>query len=130
MSIAAFVILRPASLMGEFSWPALLAGSAILVVFTGFTEELIFRGLLQSVASEVYGSLAGILISSSIFAVMYFASLSLVYVVFISLVGLFFSLCVRLSGSIWGVTLAHSLMNVGLIIIWPLVMNGLENSAL
>jgi membrane protease YdiL (CAAX protease family) len=41
---------------------------------------------------------------------MYMGSLSLSYVLFIGLVGLFFSWCVKRTGSIWGVVLAHSLL--------------------
>ena len=88
------------------------------MVFTGFVEEIIFRGMLQQVANEILGG-AGVLCSSILFAIMYTGSLSLSYMLFIGLVGLFFGWCVNRTGSIWGVILAHSILNIGMILVWP-----------
>ena len=124
LSMAAFFILRPEPLISEVDWPTIIIGAAILTIFTGFTEEFIFRGLLQHVASKALGSRAAVLYSSILFAIMYTGSLSLGYVLFIALAGLFFGYCVNKSGSIWGVVLAHSIMNIGMVFIWPFVVNG------
>lgn len=124
LGMAAFNILRPEPLIGELDWLAILAGAAILVIFTGFTEELIFRGLLQQVTSEIFGGWAGVLFSSVLFMAMYVGSLSWAYVAFTGLVGLFFGFCVHKTGSIWGVALAHSLMSIGLLIVWPILSSG------
>lgn len=121
LSVAAFLILPPNPLASR--WWEVAIGSVILVLFTGFVEEIIFRGLLQQVIAEVFGQI-GILYSSILFAVMYIGSLSAVYVLFVGLTGLFFSWCVNRTGSIWGVVVAHSLISVGTVFIWPLPVNG------
>jgi membrane protease YdiL (CAAX protease family) len=59
------------------------------------------------------------LYSSILFATMYIGSLSLSYVIFMGLVGLFFSWCVYRTASLWGVTLAHGVMMAGMLLVWP-----------
>lgn len=123
LSMAAFFILRPDPLIGEVSGSTIMIGAAILTIFAGFTEEFIFRGLLQQVVGEVFDGRAATLYSTILFAIMYIGSLSLSYVLFIALVGLFFAYCVNKSGSLWGVVLAHSIMNVGMVFVWPFIVN-------
>jgi membrane protease YdiL (CAAX protease family) len=118
LSMAAFLLLRPEAPIARLDWREMAIGSLILIVFTGFTEEILFRGMLQQVANEALGQ-AGILCSSILFAVMYIGSLSLSYVLFIGLVGLFFGWCVNQTGSIWGVVLAHSMLSIGMMLVWP-----------
>jgi len=103
LSIAAYLILRPKPLLDGLDWRAVTSGVIILLIFTGFTEELLFRGLLQRVANEIFGR-AGVLCSTAVFVTMYLGSLSLSYVLFIGLVGLFFGWCVQRTGSIWGLS--------------------------
>ncbi len=119
LSLAAFSILRPAPVVDVTYWPDLLALAAAVVIFGGFMEELIFRGLFQQVVGEVFGGAAAVILSSFLFAVLYLGSLSVGYILFVGLVGVYFGYCVHKTGSIWGVTLAHSVMNLGLIIFLP-----------
>ena len=118
LGLGAFLLLRPQPLDGVADWHALLIGSAILLIFTGFTEEVIFRGLLHHIAIDLFGRV-GLFYSSALFAIMYIGSLSPTYILFIGLVGLFFGWCVDRTHSIWGVALAHGLLNIGLILMWP-----------
>ncbi len=121
LGLAAFVILRPKPLVATPQWPAMLAGAAILVAFAGFVEELLFRGLVQQVAVEVYGSL-GLIVGSVLFASVYAGSLSYVFVLYAGCVGLLFGLLVKRTGSIWGVVAAHGILNVGSMLVWPLLL--------
>lgn len=118
LSFVAFSLLRPLPLIDKSNSISLAVGSIILIIFTGFTEEVIFRGVLQRVGDEIFGR-AGILYVNVLFAIMYIGSLSLVYVFFIGLLGLFFSWCVNQTKSIWGVVFAHSMLNIGLLLILP-----------
>lgn len=118
LSLMAFLILRPDPLWPQFDWFQFAIGCVILMIFTGLTEEVIFRGMLQQVLVEMFG-LKGIALSSTLFAVMYIGSLSPVYVLFVGLVGLFFGWCVNRTNSLWGVVLAHALLNVGMLLAWP-----------
>jgi membrane protease YdiL (CAAX protease family) len=122
LSIVAFLLLRPEPSVANFDWRNLAVGSLILMIFVGFVEEIIFRGLLHRVTREMFGRL-GIYCSSVLFAAMYIGSLSPGYVIFIGLVGLFFGWCVSRTGSIVGVTLAHGVLNIGAMLVWPFLIN-------
>jgi len=101
-----------------FHGSTIAIGVAILIVFTGFAEELLFRGLLQHLAGEVFGSM-GFLLSSLLFAIVYLGALDGTYILFVALAGLLFGWCVRRTGSIWGVVGAHSAISVGVAYVWP-----------
>jgi uncharacterized protein len=83
-----------------------LVDALILLLFVGFTEELLFRGVLQQVAVDVFGR-AGLVWSSALCACMSLGSLAPSYVLFMLLVGLFFAWCVERTGALWGVAVAH-----------------------
>jgi membrane protease YdiL (CAAX protease family) len=121
LSIAAFFILRPKPIIPSLNGVDIIIGSLILVVFAGFTEEVIFRGLLQHVVREALGRL-GLLYSSALFAIMYSGSLSGRYVLFMGAVGLLFSWGVDRTGSLWGVVVAHGILNVGQLLVWPVLL--------
>lgn len=111
-------ILRPAPLLPAFSWGAFALASLSLLIFTGFSEELIFRGLLQTVAWPLLGRWT-IFYVSLLFAVLHIGYLSVVDVLFVFAVGWLFAYIVRWDGSILGVTLAHGLTNITLFLIMP-----------
>lgn len=120
LSILAFLILRPDPLSAELGLREAIVGSVILIIFTAFLEEFIFRGLLQGVAVGMFGR-AGILYSSALFAATYIGSLSLSYVLYMASIGLFFGWGVHRTRSIWGAVIAHSILSVGMVSGWPLV---------
>lgn len=113
-----YAILEPHVLVSGLSLSALWWPALSLLIFTGFTEELIFRGLLQPLAIETLGRPALIFVSL-LFAVLHVGYLSLSDVVFVFAVGLLFAYIVRWSGSIVGVTLAHGLTNMLLLLVLP-----------
>jgi uncharacterized protein len=95
-------------------WSNALLSVAILVIFVAFAEEVLFRGLLQRVAGEILGR-GGLLLSSLLYVAMCLSVPSWSYLLFIGLTGAFLGWCVARTGSIWGVVLAHSMINVGAI---------------
>ena len=107
-------------LIARFDGPYLAAAATTLGVCVGLAAELVFRGLLQHVASPLFGRL-GLLWSAAAFASMYTGSLSPSYVAFMGVVGLFFGWCVQRTGSLWGVVLAHGGLIVGMTCVWPFV---------
>jgi membrane protease YdiL (CAAX protease family) len=115
---AEYALLGPPQLLVAFSWNALLLLAIVLLIFTGFFEELIFRGLLQSVALPAMGRWA-LLYVSLLFAAMHIGYLSASAVAFALALGLIFAYAARWSGSIVGVGLAHGLANVTLFILMP-----------
>lgn len=113
-----YVILRPAPLLISFSWTSFWLLSLSLIVFTGFTEELIFRGLLQTLAAPMIGRGALVFVAL-LFAVLHTGYLSVADVLFVFAVGLLFAYLVRWGGSILGVTLAHGITNIMLFVAMP-----------
>lgn len=119
LSYVGFILLRPRPVTASVDWPSMLAGAVILIVFSAFTEEIIFRGLVLRVLTEAIGP-SGALLSSLLFASMYIGSRSIGYVLLIGVTGLFFARCVTRTGSIWGVVASHSMFIIGVALVWPL----------
>jgi hypothetical protein len=114
-------ILRPEPLVLTFEWTDLLWPALILLVSTGLLEELIFRGLLQRAAIDFLG-IWGIGFVAILFAVLHTGYRSLLDVLFVGAVGLFFGWVVHRTRSLLGVTLAHGLTNIILFLIMPFVL--------
>ena len=90
-----------------------------MVVYTGFVEELAFRGLMQYYAVRTMGWW-GILLITTIFGVMHIGNLNYLDVLLAFTVGGIYALVVRKTCSIYGVSLSHGLVNVTLFLIAPL----------
>ena len=118
---AEYLILHPEPLAPELSWAAVWQPALILFVCTGLLEELIFRGLLQRAAGDTLGRWA-VPYVALLFAVLHVGYRSLLDVVFVLVVGLFFGWVVERTRSLLGVTLAHGLTNAVLFLIMPHVM--------
>jgi hypothetical protein len=113
-----YLILKPDPLIDSFSWGAVWVPALILLVGTGFTEEIVFRGVMQSAAREALGG-ATIVYVSAVFAVLHIGYQSVLDVAFVFAVALFFAWVVMRTRSILGVTLSHSITNVALFLIVP-----------
>ena len=93
------------------------------MICTGFAEELIFRGMMQQTVTEVLGRGWGIFYVAALFAVLHVGYHSLIDVVFVFGVAIFFGLTRAHTGSIVGVSLAHGMTNILLFLTMPLGMN-------
>jgi len=116
-----YVILRPEPLATSLTLDQIWFPALVLFIFTGFLEEIIFRGVMQRAATESLGRL-GVLYVSIVFAVLHLGYQSVLDVVFVFLVAMFFGFVVTRTRSILGVTIAHGLTNIGLFIFFPLVL--------
>ena len=92
----------------------------VLTIFTGLMEEILFRGLLPDAAERFFGPMTGMFGASVVFAVFNLGG-GLWFAIFALYYGFMFSLIVRRTGSLVGVTIAHGLLNTGLLVIWPQV---------
>ena len=119
LGLAEYFILHPHPLVPVLSLPDIFLPALILLVCTGFTEELIFRGIMQKAAGDLLGQKTALVLVSFIFAALHITHLSAVDVVFVFVVAVFFSAVVRRTGSLIGVTLAHGLTNIALYLILP-----------
>lgn len=122
LSLVAFSILRPDPLVESFTWSAFLAAGAMLLVFTGFVEEVLFRGLVQGAFLELFGQPRAIALTSAFFAAVYLGSRSALYVAFMGFVGLVFGWAAATTRALVGVSVAHGLLTVGAILVWPLIL--------
>lgn len=113
-------ILKPAPLLATLTWDRLGISVLIVVVSTGLLEEVIFRGLIQRAAVEAMGE-RGIVYTAVVYATLHLGYRSSLDVIFVLGVGLFFGLVVLKTGSLVGVTLAHGLANVMLLIVMPVL---------
>lgn len=84
---------------------------AIAVPFVVLLEELVFRGLLQRVATS-RSRLIGIVAPSVLYAAMYFGSGSASVVLFMGITGIIFGVMVSRQHSLWGVLGAHMILRV------------------
>jgi membrane protease YdiL (CAAX protease family) len=118
LGIGEYLIFRPAPLAERFTVGDIAMPALILLIFTGFEEELIFRGIMQRAALRSLGRW-GLVYISAVFAVLHIGYLSILDVVFVFLVGLLFALFVLRTRSLFGVTLAHGAVNITLFLIVP-----------
>lgn len=125
LGVLEYAILQPAPLIRPFGWLEVAGAALVLLIFTGFTEELIFRGVFQSLAIPVLGRWSLIYVAL-LFAVLHIGYLSLFDVVFVFAVGWLFAYIVYWSGSILGVTLAHGLTNIFLFLVMPYLAEDLS----
>jgi membrane protease YdiL (CAAX protease family) len=99
------------------------AGVVALVVFAAFTEELLFRGLLQSIAIETFGIWRlGLTYAAAMSAVMYLGSGSLPYTIAVGAYGLLLGATIVRGGSLWGAIASHGLAIVGMAFVWPFMV--------
>lgn len=117
-----YLILRPEPLVASFTLQQIWLPAIILLCTTGFVEELIFRGVLQQLAEPVMGSSWGIIYVSLLFAVLHLGFFSLLDVVFVMIIALFYSAVVKRTGSLIGVTLSHGIANTLLFLVEPFVL--------
>lgn len=83
----------------------------VMVVFVGFGEELIFRGLLQSSVGKQYGKYAAIAVSALMFSLMHSGYHSVLYLFFVLGVGLVLAYVYERTSSLGLVALMHGILN-------------------
>ncbi len=115
-----FILTEEAQATGLVLQETWLLAAFLLMVCTGFVEELIFRGVLQRSAVEAFGWW-GIIYVSLLFAVVHLIHQSLIDIAFVFVIAIFFGWVVKKTGSIFGVTLSHGIANIVLFLVAPLL---------
>jgi membrane protease YdiL (CAAX protease family) len=124
LGVLEYSILAPRVPLAAPTAGGLALVAVTLTVFTGMSEELFFRGILQSLGLRALGPSA-LLYVSLLFGALHIGYLSLVDIVFVSTVGLLFALAIAQGAALWATTLAHGVTNVILLQIAPLHAGGL-----
>lgn len=114
-----FFILRPAALIPALEAVNFIIAAVILLLATGFIEELLFRLAIQYNAIKNLGVMPGIAFTAFIFAVMHIGWKSILDLIFVFCVGIFYGLTFYKTRNILGITFSHGLTNVVLFLIMP-----------
>ncbi len=114
-----YTILQPKPLIPVLNPETLLFASIILIISTGFAEELLFRGILQKNAQNVIGPLYGLLYIAILFTALHIGWNSIYDLIFVFSVGLFYGIAFYKTKSIIGTTLSHGISNTFLFLIVP-----------
>jgi uncharacterized protein len=114
-----YVILRPDPLADGAGAGLIALSVVILLIGTGVMEEFVFRGVLQRAAQGVFPGVTGLVYVSLLFAVLHIGHKSVLDVVFVVGVALWFGAVVRRTGTILGVSLAHGITNAVLLVLIP-----------
>jgi membrane protease YdiL (CAAX protease family) len=114
-----YLILKPEPLISEFSWRGVVVPALVLIVATGFAEEVVFRGVIQREA-EALGAW-GWVYTAILSSVLQMGHHSILHWFVALAMALFFGWIVKRSGSILGVSLSHGLVNIGLYLLFPFI---------
>ncbi len=117
-----YTILRPQAWVTGDTITTVLAGGAVMFFSTGLAEELIFRGIMLRRAMELLGQLRGVLFVTAVFAAMHIFYRNLVDLTFVFCVGLLYAFVVVRTKNLWGAIMSHTLANVVLYLIAPLLL--------
>jgi membrane protease YdiL (CAAX protease family) len=121
LGVPAYLIAGPLDLGHGGGIVGLAIASVVVVVFVGFFEELLFRGLIQSAGTALF-SRGGVVLSVGLTALMYSASLNPRYIVFAALVATLFGLVARRSGSIAAPIAGHAALALMQLVVLPIIV--------
>ncbi|MFH1584412.1 MAG: CPBP family intramembrane glutamic endopeptidase [Actinomycetota bacterium] len=115
-----YYILKPEPIISSLNLKEIIIPGLIFLIFTGFLEELIFRGIIQNTIEKAFQNFTLVYVAT-LFAALHIGNRSLTHTIFVFIVGLFFSWVVKKTGSLLGVTLSHGLINIFLYLIFPFI---------
>lgn len=122
LGTAEYFILKPPALIPHFTPQWVLIGALILIISTGFAEELLFRGIIQKNVENVFGCAFGLIYTSLIFTTMHIGWNSFLDLIFVFLVAMFYGYAFQKTRSLLGITLSHGISNTFLFLIVPFLV--------
>jgi membrane protease YdiL (CAAX protease family) len=121
-SLVGYFALRPTILALADPATALAAIAGLLVAAA--VEELLFRGILQAAALDVFGDATrGVAYAAAISALLYLGAGSLLYVALMLGLSLMWGFAVARGASLVSTTASHTTFLVGAGILWPLLLH-------
>ena len=120
-----YLILRPQALISTFDMGTVLFASIILIISTGFAEELLFRGILQTNAEKVLGNTFGLFYIALLFTALHIGWNSTLDLIFVFSVAIFYGYTFQKTKSLLGITLSHGISNTFLFLIVPFIFPAL-----
>ena len=119
--ILEYLVLRPEPLITSLTLELVWLPAIIIITTTGLVEELIFRGVLQKLAEPAMG-IWGLIYISLIFAVLHVGFLSILDVILVLFIALFFAAIVKRTQSLIGVIVSHGITNTVLFLVAPFIL--------
>lgn len=113
-------ILTPEALIPAWNLGNVLLIGIVMVVFVGFTEELLFRGVLQPALEAQLGQRSGLLVATFVFGIMHSGYQLPAELLFAFGIGLLFGILYDKTDSLVLVTLLHGILNVFLLAVIPI----------
>jgi membrane protease YdiL (CAAX protease family) len=123
--IVEYLILSPDQIItweGANRWQDLIFPALMIIIGTGFMEELIFRGIIQQSAEKLFGKGIAIIYAAVIFAILHIGWQSAVDVLFVFIAGAFWGWVFSHTRSIIGISLSHGLTNIILFLVLPALL--------
>ena len=90
---------------------------------TGILEEFLFRGLIQKTSIDLYGRGFGLFFTTVSFMIMHIGWDSILDVLFVGVVGLFYSFVILRTKSLVSISISHTMVNLSLFILAPTMLN-------
>lgn len=107
-----YSIIAPEALITGWEPGQILLLSAVMLLFVGFVEEVLFRGILQRALTNSLGFWPGILLASFLFGMMHSAYASGPELAFAGVIGFVFGYIYVQTKSILLITVIHGLLNI------------------
>lgn len=120
LGVVEFLVLRPLPILYNPTLWQIVEPAIYLIIGTGLMEELVFRGILQQVAEEHFGTNPSILFSAAIFAIMHIGWQSALDLLIVFVAGVYWGWIFARTRSIFGITISHGVTNILLFLILPL----------
>lgn len=123
IGLGQYFILKPDPLITELTWHTVWFPALVLLITTGYLEELLFRGLLLHAATILVGNWRGVLLTATLTALMQLSHLSLRNLASVFAIAVLYGVIVVRTRSLVGVTLMHGITNISLFLLWPFWLN-------
>lgn len=118
-----YLILRPAPSFPTFEVRYLLRDTIYMLLFVGFGEELLFRGLIQVDLMKVFGTRWGLVLAAAMFAVMHLTWRSIPELFFVFAAGLVLGYVYWRTKSLTLPIIIHAANNVMLVAVLPYLIS-------
>jgi membrane protease YdiL (CAAX protease family) len=117
-------LVQPFPWVEKLALPEVLTSVAVLALATGLTEELLFRGLVQRAASDLFGARIAIPVVALLSAILAVTSWSVAGLALGIGAAMYFAILTDTTRSIVPAAAAHASLNVALFLIAPFLDSG------
>ncbi len=122
LGLMGYYFADPIPLLTTFSLGAVIASTLVIIFYVAILEEVVFRGMVLTTLQNTFGQM-GILIATVLYTLMFASYQSFEGIILMGFSSLLYSWHVLESRSVLAATISHTLMIVGMLVVWPIVFN-------